>query len=102
MLEVNVSPSLSSSSPLDKKIKTTLMCDVFNLVGFIPFNRKKIEKELDTQRQRRILGMKENKIFHKDINKLNKCRSLEEFGLTEEDVHVILDLEEESYRMGHF
>ena len=34
LLEVNTSPSLSSSSPLDKKIKTTLVCDTFNLVGF--------------------------------------------------------------------
>ena len=34
LLEVNVCPSLSSSSPLDKQIKTTLLCDIFHLVGF--------------------------------------------------------------------
>jgi tubulin polyglutamylase TTLL4 len=33
LLEVNISPSLSSSSPLDKKIKTMLICDSLNLVG---------------------------------------------------------------------
>jgi tubulin polyglutamylase TTLL4 len=33
LLEVNISPSLSSSSPLDKKIKTVLICDTLNLVG---------------------------------------------------------------------
>lgn len=40
LLECNVCPSLSSSSPLDKKIKTTLLCDIFNLVGFSPYNKK--------------------------------------------------------------
>ena len=33
LLEVNVRPSLSSSSPLDRRIKHTLICDVFNLIG---------------------------------------------------------------------
>jgi hypothetical protein len=34
LLEVNVSPSLNVDSPLDRKIKTTLICDMFNLIGF--------------------------------------------------------------------
>ena len=33
VLEVNVSPSLNSSSPLDKKIKTSLISDVLHLIG---------------------------------------------------------------------
>ena len=41
LLEVNISPSLSSSSPLDKKIKTMLICDVLNLVGVCAYDRKK-------------------------------------------------------------
>lgn len=40
LLEVNISPSLSSSSPLDKKIKTVLICDTLNLVGISPYDRK--------------------------------------------------------------
>lgn len=40
LLEVNISPSLSSSSPLDKKIKTVLLCDTLNLVGVHPYDRK--------------------------------------------------------------
>jgi len=42
LLEVNVCPSLSSSSPLDKTIKTKLLCDTLHLVGFVPFDRKKL------------------------------------------------------------
>ena len=40
LLECNVCPSLSSSSPLDKKIKTSLICDILNLVGFTPYDKK--------------------------------------------------------------
>ena len=43
LLEVNVSPSLSSSSQLDKRIKTMLLSDSLHLVGFKLFDRKKLE-----------------------------------------------------------
>ena len=44
LLECNVCPSLSSSSPLDKRIKTSLLCDIFNLVGYVPFDKKEYNK----------------------------------------------------------
>jgi len=40
LLEVNVSPSLSSSSPMDKFIKTLLLSDSFYLTGVRMFDRK--------------------------------------------------------------
>ncbi|CAE7488394.1 TTLL5, partial [Symbiodinium necroappetens] len=36
LLEVNICPSLSSGSPLDKRIKTKLVADVLTLVGVHP------------------------------------------------------------------
>ena len=45
LLEVNVSPSLSSSSPLDKQIKTTLLSDTLYLIGFRLIDRKQQELE---------------------------------------------------------
>merc|ERR1711920_951903 len=36
LLEVNICPSLSSGSPLDKRIKTKLVADTFTLVGIQP------------------------------------------------------------------
>ncbi|EAS01724.2 tubulin tyrosine ligase family protein (macronuclear) [Tetrahymena thermophila SB210] len=45
LLEVNVCPSLSSSSPLDRKIKTSLISDIFNTLGFIPYDKKKLSQE---------------------------------------------------------
>lgn len=47
LLEVNISPSLSSSSPLDKRIKTQLVADSLTLVGFRPFDYKMVEKEVN-------------------------------------------------------
>lgn len=41
LLEVNLSPSLATDSPLDHTIKSTLLTDAFNLVGIKRFDRKK-------------------------------------------------------------
>ena len=41
LLEVNLSPSLATDSPLDHTIKSTLLADAFNLVGVRRFDRKK-------------------------------------------------------------
>lgn len=45
LLEVNVRPSLSSTSPLDMKIKHTLVCDTFNLIGIQPYDKKKFDDD---------------------------------------------------------
>lgn len=41
LLEVNMSPSLSSDSPLDMKLKSSLISDTFNLIGIKKFDRRK-------------------------------------------------------------
>ena len=56
LLEVNVCPSLSSSSPFDKVVKTTLLCDIFHLLGYQLYDRKKFEKEQERQVKQRLLG----------------------------------------------
>lgn len=45
LLEVNVSPSLSSSSPMDKRIKHRLITTLLNLVGFQIHDRRKLKQE---------------------------------------------------------
>eukprot|EP01043_Picozoa_sp_COSAG02_P033661 COSAG02_NODE_2309_length_9170_cov_10.752508_2_plen_785_part_00 len=45
LIEVNTSPSLSSSSPIDKKIKVEMLQGVFNIVGFNPVDRKAYKKQ---------------------------------------------------------
>ncbi len=41
LLEVNLSPSLATDSPLDYSIKSTLVTDAFNAAGVKRFDRKK-------------------------------------------------------------
>lgn len=41
LLEVNLSPSLATESPIDVTIKSNLMMDVFNTAGVKRFDRKK-------------------------------------------------------------
>jgi len=38
LLEVNLSPSMNTDSPLDYKIKSNLLVNLFNLVGIIKDN----------------------------------------------------------------
>ena len=45
VLEVNVLPSLSSSSAFDKKIKTMLVCDTLTLVGIRGFDKLEINNK---------------------------------------------------------
>ena len=45
ILEVNVCPSLSSSSPLDRKIKHSLLVDTLNLAGITPYDKKHYQEE---------------------------------------------------------
>merc|ERR1719361_1594474 len=44
LLEVNIFPSLSSSSPYDKRIKTKLIADSLTLVGLVPFSHEQVER----------------------------------------------------------
>lgn len=41
LVEVNLSPSLSSDSPLDLTIKSNLILDTFNMIQVKRFDRKK-------------------------------------------------------------
>lgn len=43
VLEVNVLPSLSSSSPFDKRIKTMLVCDALTCLGLRGYEKTKFQ-----------------------------------------------------------
>jgi tubulin polyglutamylase TTLL4 len=45
LMEVNVCPSLNASSELDRRIKTIVMCDIMNLLGFYPYDKKKYDDD---------------------------------------------------------
>jgi len=54
IIEVNISPSLSSSSPFDKSVKTQLLCDALTLVGVQPYNRAVAQKEQERDLHMRL------------------------------------------------
>jgi tubulin polyglutamylase TTLL4 len=51
LLEVNVLPSLSSSSPFDKIVKTLLICDVLTLVGVRGYDKKKVNSGTEEEKR---------------------------------------------------
>ena len=55
LLEVNVAPSLSSSSPFDKQVKSILLSDSLHLSGFKVFDRKQILVSKKMERQQRLI-----------------------------------------------
>ena len=44
VIEVNVLPSLSSSSAFDKRIKTMLVCDALTIVGLRGYDKLKFKE----------------------------------------------------------
>lgn len=99
LMEVNVCPSLSSSSPMDKKIKTTMMCDTMNLLGYLPYDKKKYEEE----RKNKVPGSEGRKYQPKNVNdvlNLNEENCLE--LLSSDDWNVLFETDEEYYRRGAY
>jgi len=98
-MEVNVCPSLNSSSPLDKKVKTTLMTDIMNLVGVQPYDKKKYEDEL----KKKLPGTETRKYPNKNVNDvgdLNEENCLEKLSM--DDWNILFETDEENYRRGNF
>lgn len=56
LLEVNVCPSLSSSSPLDRKIKHTLLVDTLNIIGILPYDKKHYSNDKKNKNSTNVLA----------------------------------------------
>lgn len=121
LLEVNVFPSLSSSSPMDKRIKTVLVSDMFQLVG-IPFQDPRTAiHQLERDKQDRLHGVKparklssQGASWSSSSNNIKKTkRTVDELmdtstkkplglELDDDDMSVVKAMEEEFHRKGHF
>lgn len=103
LLEVNVCPSLASSSPLDKQIKTSLMCDIFTLSSIIPYDRADFEKEQEYIKSSRLYGIdKSSRLGHRNLAVLGSCKSLEDFTLSYEDIEILAECDEDKDKSGDF
>lgn len=103
ILEVNVSPSLSSSSPLDKAIKNTLMTDAFHCVGFVPCDQSKWGREKEQKKVDRLLGLDRGAMRsttrHRNVRSLGGLKMKD---LLPDEVAIITEFEAELSRRGHF
>jgi hypothetical protein len=70
ILEVNLSPSLGTDSPLDYHIKSTLLTDTFNLIGVRKFDRRKESLAKMANRVKNIAEGKKTKNLLERYNKL--------------------------------
>ncbi|KAI9201853.1 tubulin-tyrosine ligase family-domain-containing protein [Polychytrium aggregatum] len=104
LMEVNISPSLKASCPLDEDIKSRLVQDLFNLVGF---RLKDLEMCRDSQNgnKRASQWRKPNlttqeRLKHKYHTAMDKANCLA--TLTEDDFRILRETENEFYRSGSF
>jgi tubulin polyglutamylase TTLL4 len=100
LLEVNVSPSLSSSSPLDRRIKTMLCADLFTLVGFRPFVQKEVDKEMQLEREARLLG--QHKAAWRPNRSVNQLQDTDVSDFGVDEWSLIVATYDEFMRKGNF
>eukprot|EP01022_Parablepharisma_sp_SALTPOND_P033621 TRINITY_DN89175_c0_g1_i1.p4 TRINITY_DN89175_c0_g1~~TRINITY_DN89175_c0_g1_i1.p4 ORF type:complete len:223 (+),score=30.54 TRINITY_DN89175_c0_g1_i1:1614-2282(+) len=91
LLEVNMSPSLSCASRLDKQIKTALLCDVFHLIGIQTFVH---EEQKVVKKGNEKTGPK---LFNPYLDYMK-----EDTVLSEKDLKLLIGIDEESRRCGGF
>ncbi|NXP60016.1 TTLL5 polyglutamylase, partial [Chloropsis cyanopogon] len=118
LLEVNLSPSLACDSPLDLKIKASMLSDMFTLVGFVCQN--------PGQRSSRSIYHSSESVRRNPYQKLQRTRSLSAcdaevkssmplgrekatrkhsssvLGLSMEEIKVLRRVREENERRGGF
>jgi len=95
LLEVNTCPSLSSSSPLDKRLKTQLVADMLTLVGLSP------HKEERPSSGRPRPPEKANRVVRPTVERL-QSESLRLKDLGEAEWSIILDTHDEYLRRGAY
>ncbi|XP_067031983.1 tubulin polyglutamylase TTLL5-like [Acropora muricata] len=109
LLEVNLSPSLACDSPLDLKIKSHLVSDMFNLTGFVAHdpmvrklpNRRFVDYSTRNRSQRQRSATAGALIpSTRPLSSGAKKRS--DDGLTPEELRILRQTREEYSRRGGF
>lgn len=98
LIEVNVSPSFSSSSPFDKTLKTRLICDTLTVVGIKPTNHDKYEAEEKKKPQSKKQANEgdASKKVKKKINEISPD------NIDEDDLNLLMEFEEQVRRTQNF
>lgn len=62
-------PSLSSSSPMDRRIKHMLLTDTLNIIGMEYYSKKNMEKDKKKDKLK-LLFKQDKKYYSKNINNI--------------------------------
>jgi len=100
LLEVNVFPSLSSSSPFDKRVKTQLVADTLTLAGFVPFHHDLVDRAMKENTTNRLQSTKASACPRShNLQTVSQAGSVKELGTAE--WKLILDMHDEYMRRGN-
>ncbi|XP_075465742.1 tubulin monoglutamylase TTLL4 isoform X2 [Ascaphus truei] len=117
VLEVNISPSLHSNSPLDVNIKGQMIRDLLNLAGFVLPNKDEISPGILSDSSSTISVTSPGKDRGRSVHNEDKLKRLYYLGpkvpdkdlygsvldqLTSEDVRILVATEDELSRCGQF
>ena len=97
LIEVNVACSLASSSPLDRRVKGSMMTDLLHIIGIVPYDKKVVKSEKTGEGLKRLLHGAREKIKHRNIFELRDT-ALKDLG--EDDIELIATAEDENSRCG--
>ena len=90
-------PSLSSSSPFDKRIKTMLICDTLTLVGIRGYDKQKFHSQ-----HTELLGLAPFAQSMTLSELRQKPRMTGSEQLSRDELELLMDLDEEFMRRGNF
>jgi len=124
IIEVNISPSLMGGAAIDRKIKGTLMADIFHTVGYVPYDKAAVKRQAvqrELERDSRLSGIVSDEFepCQASLVKLRSNtsqrlqaqpswrreqdpRSIDPQCFSPEDWDVVMDFEDEYCRRGHF
>ena len=101
LIEVNTNPSLSSSSPFDKNIKTRLIWDTLTLVGIKAYDKHKFKQEQEKLASiRRTNGL--SKMNKASMAQLGDSKMQTQYGWFMNDNEVLDQFIEQETRLGGF
>jgi tubulin polyglutamylase TTLL4 len=118
IIEVNISPSLHSSSPLDVGVKGQMISDLFNIAGYMLPNPKDVAQANGQKHYKKVPKLLVNnkaalpqqlsndeKLKHQYfIQKCHDekiCQTITDV-LTPDDLRILIETEDENVRRGNF
>jgi len=102
LLEVNVFPSLASSSPFDKRVKTQLIADVLTMVGFLAYDHDLVDRAVKGEHMKRLQGVIPRTATVARSHTVQSLPSASLQDLGEAEWQLIMDTYDEYMRRGSF